>query len=341
MSGSNWIFAITIGLTLLCQPTLLLGQEKPSAPLKGDPIIKPGQEKAAATGKTSTTKRVESPPDPSPALEGIESAIRDLIPKVDKTEREWEKQQNIADLQAQKDMAFWAKLMVWATVCTGGITFIGIVLIWRTLHHSRRAADAAKEMVTEARATTKAAQDTVVEGRKATAAANRSADIQEKAFRRLERPYLFIRFIPTGGLRRANKHAKPSIRYTLVNYGKTPAVFKAITISLQHNPEFPLRTPMAIEEQLYDIIQPGGELAMERELEVLDSSKGQSFSGANAALLILHGCFTYEGPTGALHIDCICMRGNPGGNSFTIQGGSEYNYRKTIYPEEKDEPDHG
>ena len=65
------------------------------------------------------------------------------------------------DLNAQEDMAFWAKLMFWANFATVALTFVALVAIIRTLHHTRRAADAADEMNTEARAATKAALDTL------------------------------------------------------------------------------------------------------------------------------------------------------------------------------------
>ena len=75
-----------------------------------------------------------------------------------------DKQRSEQDLDAQREMANWAEGILWATLSIGGlsilVTILGMILIGFTLHHTKRAADAAFDMVDEAKATTKAAQDT-------------------------------------------------------------------------------------------------------------------------------------------------------------------------------------
>lgn len=62
------------------------------------------------------------------------------------------------DLQAQQDMAFWAAALF---ISSTALTSAGLLLIWRTLIHTRVAATHAGEAVVEAKAATKAAQDAV------------------------------------------------------------------------------------------------------------------------------------------------------------------------------------
>jgi Sec-independent protein translocase protein TatA len=63
------------------------------------------------------------------------------------------------DLHAQQDMAFWAKWLLIATV-------IAVLLVAATLLETRRAGQAALEMVEEAKRATKAAEDSVLETRR-------------------------------------------------------------------------------------------------------------------------------------------------------------------------------
>ena len=71
------------------------------------------------------------------------------------------------------DMAFWAKLMFWASALGVLSTFAGLLLIWRTLHHTRRAADYALDMVREA-------EEATAEARAATKAAQTAANSAEQ-----------------------------------------------------------------------------------------------------------------------------------------------------------------
>ena len=61
------------------------------------------------------------------------------------------------DLEAQQDMARWAMLMFFASAASVVVTIVGLLLIWRTLHHTRRAADYARAMVDETRVSSQSA----------------------------------------------------------------------------------------------------------------------------------------------------------------------------------------
>ena len=60
-------------------------------------------------------------------------------------------------------MALWAMLMFFASTASVVVTVVGVVLIWRTLHHTRRAADYAKDMVDKSKLATQAAEAAVAE----------------------------------------------------------------------------------------------------------------------------------------------------------------------------------
>ena len=175
-------------------------------------------------------------------------------------------------------------------------------------------------------------------------ASQRSANAAEHALRGLERPYLFIEKIMTAPLH-PRRAGRPSIVFTVVNYGKTPAILRAITMRLQSDPALPLRLPMANRKTYYSVVPPGKHLIHRGgdehgTMEVEGSREGQSFIGVRMASLVLQGVFYYEDPTGASYVDRFCLRGNRDGDSFTIEGGATYNWRKTRYPKGKpDETD--
>ena len=58
---------------------------------------------------------------------------------------------------AQEGMALWAEWMFYAAAATTLLTFIALVAIIRTLHHTRRAADSAENMLTQTEKSTAAA----------------------------------------------------------------------------------------------------------------------------------------------------------------------------------------
>lgn len=120
--------------------------------------------------------------DPSPALKGIEEAIRDLIEEEDKLEQERIRDQDARDLKAQEGMALWAKWMFWATAATALLTAAALYTIVRTLHYTRLAADHSKEMVREAKLATEAAVLTSKAAQYANEIAHRASDLETRAY---------------------------------------------------------------------------------------------------------------------------------------------------------------
>lgn len=68
----------------------------------------------------------------------------------------------------------------------------------------------------------------------------RQANIAEEAYRRLERPYLFIKIVGSDFSKPITvDDDDPKINVTLFNHGKTPAVLSWFSIGLSYNQEFP------------------------------------------------------------------------------------------------------
>lgn len=236
-----------------------------------------------------------------------------------------------SDLKAQWQMARWAENAFYVAVGALVLTIVGVFLIWRTLVHTHTAAVAARDMVTEGEKATTAALE-------ATKEAKRQADFAEESFRRIERPYLFVKITETLQIRNVAPQGFAGLSYTLANYGKTPAILRSVAVGLQDSPSFPLRTPMAIEDKTYAVIEPGGALVNGRTVRVSgDENMGKRYGGTQAKGLVLHGYLGYEDATGAYYFDKFCLRGLPGGSAFEIDGGEEHNSRTTTYPKPKTE----
>lgn len=157
MSKRSWVAGVAIGLTCLAS----LAQETAPPPVKGEPISEIGQEQGAPASDDNAQEDQLTPVDITPSLQRIEAAIRDLIAEEDKIERERQEEREIRDLNAQMEMALWAKRMTWATVAGILLTFVGLVLIGLTLRYTKKAAEHSASMVEEAQHATKAAEETV------------------------------------------------------------------------------------------------------------------------------------------------------------------------------------
>jgi hypothetical protein len=158
MLGRIGSAAIAFGLSAALSGAL--AQERIEPALESQPVPEsrdqPGadQSKASAGQEDTDTGRLVA------AIDEIKAAIRDLIAEEDPQQRERQEHREEADLHAQQDMALWAKRMFWATFAAVVLTFVGVVLIWRTLIHTRHAAEAAIGGTNAAIDAAKAAQTT-------------------------------------------------------------------------------------------------------------------------------------------------------------------------------------
>lgn len=165
---------------------------------------------------------------------------------------------------------------------------------------------------------------------RATNAAVKSANTAEDAFRRLERPYLFVRVDDLHCLADPPSPHQPYVTCRFVNYGKLPAILRSVAVRLEYKPALPLQ--ILGDHKFYEVIQQGDVSTRPHQAMVQDSKVGQRFPVHVG--LVLHGLISYEDPTGAIHTDRFCLRGLEDGAGFRI-ADEEYNRRKTEYPKAK------
>jgi hypothetical protein len=182
-----------IALGLIVASLGALAQEGIEPALESQPVSSPEQEERAnARQQDDPGPEQDRAADLLPGIQGIEAAIRDLIAKQDDAERQRQEDREIADLQAQNDMAFWAMLMFFATVVATFVTAAGVLLIYHTLKYTKamagdtqRTADAADATATEAKKSTVAAM-------RAAAAAIKANTLQRNMFIASNRPWLCL-----------------------------------------------------------------------------------------------------------------------------------------------------
>ena len=97
----------------------------------------------------------------APSLRDISSAIRGLVTENDIVAATTRQSRESRALEVQEEMEQWARWMFYATAATVALTFAALLAIIRTLHHTGRAADYTRDMLVEARSTTKAALETI------------------------------------------------------------------------------------------------------------------------------------------------------------------------------------
>lgn len=312
MLRGGWHVAVAFGLILAGSA---YAQQSGGAALEGKPVTTGGQPERSAASQKPAADHSSITEKLVPAIEKIEPALRQLVPKEDKDESQRKEQREVSDLQAQQEMALWAKLMFWATFATVGLTFLGLMLIRGTLRETRRAADYTKDMLAEAEKTTKAAEQAVAQ--------------QVTAVRRLERPYLFIKIVSTNQLR-SRPASGPFIEYVIHNEGKLPAVLRTITDALWDTPSLPLPLDGVNMQEFFAVVAPGA--STDPITLKVSNVVAAEYSGETAANLVLYARLAYDDPTGARHIDQICLRGTSGGRKFRIDG-DEYNKRESTYPD--------
>lgn len=138
------------------------------------------------------------------------------------------------DLNAQRDMAYWAKGMFWATFASVVVTTFGVILVYYTLKETKR-------LRVEAEKTTRAALDAARfsdEGAKATlkaAEAALEANRQgREAFIAEQRPWLKIAdILPRSVLTWLADGAHLEIGVLIENVGRTPARFAIVNVGVE------------------------------------------------------------------------------------------------------------
>jgi len=362
MSRSNWLYVIAVG-------GLIASSALAQVPLQQPEGHQPPAEEADTNGETGPAEHqnestnesqeaITTLPEPGAVVSSPVDAIASDNEATEGNRYPDCEFDNVAecDLAAQQGMAESTRYMNYAAWVGVFLTGIALLLIWRTLVYTRRAAQAAVDTVEEARAATAAAVATVKESERATFAAlktageakrsaqasirgaqeaKRSADFAEDSFKRLERPYLFIEIVSQDRLFNPGD-LKPAITYKLTNYGKTPAVFSSIFLELcdisqiQFMPPGKPRVPAGVpRESWYETLAQGGSTG-QRHVEVAGSEYGQR-SYARAPLS-LHGVLHYQDPMQAFYSYHFVLTRKDG--RFCL----EYEDESVRYPEDREPP---
>lgn len=200
MFNRNWLLIAALGGCLtLGIATSGYSQDEPSPTFESQPKTSPGQKESGATSGSKAEPEEGRPIDIAPAIQGVEAAIREHIPLENQEERERREQREIDDTNAQVAMAKWAKWAAFAAVGTVFLTGAGVLLIWRTLIHTRDAARAALAAVGEAQKVTiesqkqtALAEQSLQEAKAATRVSIAAAESQIEATRVTSRAYVLV-----------------------------------------------------------------------------------------------------------------------------------------------------
>lgn len=148
----------------------------------------------------------QDPVDLVPLQHAINRITRAIEALKENPDSEVEQKRAEDDLGAQKEMALWAFWMFIAASVGVALTAAGIILIWRTLVHTARAAVHTEGMLREAEKTTSAANAAI-------ATANESSERQLRAYVQAQAPTIIDFTVGKA----------PLIKYWASNTGQTPA----------------------------------------------------------------------------------------------------------------------
>ena len=247
-----------------------------------------------------------------------------------------------SDLAAQERMADAAQWAVGVAIAAAAITLAGVILVARTLAYTR---DAARHTETMAREATKATKAALA----ATKQAKRQADLTERSFNRIQRPYLYIygvSHIETQGSIEPGPGG-PYVTYTVANFGRTPATIRILAAGISTHPKEPTGTVTVDyrDNPGHDLIRrpvlPPGDI---REAIKLHAPEGIAFNPPDRNPVVL---FTgpdtlsprlsnddqffvwiriqYRGPFGDGYATTACWRYDRLTNRLVQWGEQEYN----------------
>lgn len=164
------------------------------------------------------------------SLAAIENSIDRLTRAVEAGQREPQTEtgqtESERDLAAQEGMWFWAAVAAFIAAVMALLTFIGLLLIWRTLEHTRRAADYAGEMAEEGRKATAAALAAAEAGQEANRLAIQTSYSQLRPWVKLDVKGITCRKTSANEL-------NANIEVTITNVGATPALHAGVSIKTQ------------------------------------------------------------------------------------------------------------
>ena len=135
MLRSYWIVALVLGLMWLLATASAQQVTEPRAEGQGEAEHQEGS--AAPAGQQEVGPEQDDAVDPLATIEGVERAVRALIPEESAEAREQDRQRDEADLRAQERMVLWTFWMFVAAALSVALTAVGVVLM-HLAPHSRR-----------------------------------------------------------------------------------------------------------------------------------------------------------------------------------------------------------
>ena len=260
--------------------------------------------------------QLERPPSPPAILERtLERIARALEAANAKSDPPEETERAKADLRAQQAMANWA---FWVFVATGTqviVGGIGIFFIWRTLRQNRTATRAA-----------------VI----AANAAERSTQLAQENFEKIERPYLFVFDLMAGNIRKAPSGVAPYVEYDVANFGKTPAIIDVVAIGFELTDG---KIPEALNTGFGHKLRTSDSLSAGKQQSKIKEPFPPSIKFASDVtnwlprvppkkVLIFHIVIKYHGPFSREHETSACWSYHHTAPGFMRSEGDKYNYVK-------------
>ncbi|WP_312403803.1 hypothetical protein [Rhizobium sp.] len=135
MSKSSWGVIVAVGLMIFTG--FASAQEPVNPALENDPVTKHRQEKSATESNGPANCQDQNIISLDTPVGRFEALSCDDNPKGDQIRDDGGKEREIRDLQAQEDMALWAKLMFWSTLVSIAVGFIGLFFVYKTLKATR------------------------------------------------------------------------------------------------------------------------------------------------------------------------------------------------------------
>ena len=136
MFNCNRLYHIALGgclaAFLWADPVLAQEGQQVSPPsLESQPESEGRQSASERKGTERGQDKQPAAEQLAPAIEKIETAIRDLIAQQNAAQSQGPKDNEISDLKAQEGMAYWAKLMFWTSAA---MVFVSYMVINNTIN---------------------------------------------------------------------------------------------------------------------------------------------------------------------------------------------------------------
>jgi hypothetical protein len=261
-----------------------------------------------SAGQGHAEPKTDVPPSlPAAVQNDIHSIAAALNAANQKEPSQAEKDRAKRDLAAQEGMSKWARLLLFIGGAEAAITLTGVILVWRTLLHTRTAATAAATQ----------------------------AKIAVDAFEKIERPHIYVQ--GARALIRIAYGGGTFVKYEVGNFGKVAAIIDEVLITLAPShtghPDTPLLEDMDFELHANRVREPG-EWVKEIEAQLPDGVAVHQIASTGAIVpdlkeseeFFFRVIVRYHGPFTVGHETSACWRLSELTNRFEQWGYGEFNY---------------